>query len=72
MGPVTVVNPQRVCVGGPDASGECFIKPRSTQGLHVSDCVRVTYTLHDSPGPSTATKIEHLDAATHTADCRHP
>ena len=24
---------------------------------------------HDSAGPSTASKIEHLDAATHAADC---
>jgi hypothetical protein len=63
VGPVTIINQTRVCVGGPDASGECFVKDRLTRNLHVSDCVRVTYLLQGSARPSTASRIEHLDAA---------
>jgi hypothetical protein len=69
VGPVTVINSHTVCIGGPDASGECFVKDQMTKSLRVSDCVRVTYVLHDSPGPSTAWKIQRLDPATHAADC---
>jgi hypothetical protein len=69
VGPVTTVNSHTVCIGGPDASGECFVKDQMTKNLHVSDCVRVTYDLHDSPEPSTASKVQHLDRVTHAADC---
>lgn len=69
VGPVTVVYASEVCIGGPDAGGECFIRDQVTSDLRVSDCVRVTYTLNDSPGQSTASKIEHLDAATDAAAC---
>ena len=69
VGPVTVMNTTTVCIGGSSASGGCFVRDRLTRDLHVSDCVRVTYAPHDSAGPSTASKIEHLDAATHAADC---
>jgi hypothetical protein len=69
VGPVTVVDSDTVCIGGPDASGECFVRDQMTKNLRVSDCVRVTYALHDSPGPSTASKIQPLDAATHAVDC---
>ncbi len=47
VGPVTVVSHDSVCVGGPDASGECFVKDEITQELKVSDCIRVTYTPPD-------------------------
>jgi hypothetical protein len=69
VGPVTVVSHHTVCVGGPDASGECFVKNRVTRNLHVSDCVRVTYTLGDSAAVATAARIDRLEAASHTADC---
>lgn len=69
VGPVTVVNASRVCIGATDESGECFIKNQLTKQLRVSNCIRVTYTLHDSPGPSTPSEIEHLKAATHAAAC---
>jgi hypothetical protein len=69
VGPVTVVNSDRVCIGGSDASGECFVKNQTTRNLRVSDCVRVTYVLHEVPGPSVASKIEHLNAATHPDNC---
>jgi len=69
VGPVTVVSHDSVCIGGPAASGECFVKKHRTRNLHVSDCVRVTCTPDDSATHSTATKIETLDAANHTADC---
>ncbi len=64
-----MVNASRVCIGGTDASGECFIKNQLTKDLRVSDCIRITYTLHDSPGPSTPSRIEQLDAAAHAAAC---
>ncbi len=69
VGPVTVVSHDRVCVGGPDASGECFAHDHLTRYLHVSDCVRVTYIPDQSAAASTATKIEHLDAASHPMEC---
>ena len=69
MGPVTVVSRDSVCIGGADASGECFIQNRMLRNLHVSDCVRVTYTPDDSASYPTATTIENLDAAAHAADC---
>jgi hypothetical protein len=69
LGPVTAVGRDSVCVGGADASGECFNKDRRTRNLHVSDCVRVTYTPDDSAAYSTAAKIERLDAGSHTAEC---
>ena len=69
VGRVTVVASTSACVGGPSASGECFVRDRFTRSLHVGDCVRVTYKLHDSEGPSTASKIEHLDASTDAAHC---
>jgi hypothetical protein len=71
VGPVTAVSPRGVCIGGRDAGGECFVRNRMTRSLRVSDCVRVTYTLHDSPGPSSATRIEQLDTASHAIDCPH-
>ncbi len=64
-----MVSHHTVCVGGPDASGECFVKNRVTRNLHVSDCVRVTYTLGDSAAVATAARIDRLEAASHTADC---
>ena len=69
VGPVTVVSRDSICVGGPDASGEGFGKNPVTRNLHVSDCVRVTYTPDDSTTRSTATRIERLDAAINAADC---
>jgi hypothetical protein len=69
VGPVTVVGASGVCVGGPEASGECFVRDRLTRDLHVSDCVRVTYVVHDSPGRSTATKVERLDPSKHADAC---
>lgn len=69
VGPVTVVHSTGVCIGGPEASGECFVEDRLTRDLHVGDCVRVTYLLRDSSGPSTATKVERADAAKNFEAC---
>ena len=69
VGPVTVVSHDSVCIGGPDASGECFAKNWLTRNLRVSDCIRVTYEPDESAAYTTATRIEHLDAARHAADC---
>jgi hypothetical protein len=71
VGPVTVMNAHRVCVGGPDASGECFVKSEATSSLRVSDCVRVTYVLHDSPGPSIPSSLGTLDGSRHASECPH-
>jgi len=40
VGPVTVVSHDSVCVGGPAASGECFVQDRTTRRLHVGECLR--------------------------------
>ena len=70
VGPVTVVGRDSVCIGGPNASGECFVKDETTRNLKVSDCVAVTYRPpNESAAYATPTKIEHLDAASHAADC---
>lgn len=68
-GPVTTVHGSTVCVGGPDASGECFALDSVTRGLRVNDCVRVTYIPTNSDTPATATEVEHLDAATDASIC---
>ena len=73
VGPVTVVGRDTVCIGGPDASGECFVKDQMTRNLNVSDCVRVTYTLpSESAAYATPTKIGDLDAVSYAADCPRP
>jgi hypothetical protein len=69
VGPVTVVDRTRVCIGGADASGECFVRDRRTRNLRVNDCVRVSYLLHSSAGPSTASGIQRLSAADHAGAC---
>jgi len=69
VGPVTVVDSTGVCIGGPEATGECLVKDRLTRDLHVSDCVRVTYVVREVPGPSTATKVDRLDAAENSKAC---
>ena len=43
VGPVTEVDTHTVCIGGPEASGECFVKDQVTERLRVNDCVSVTY-----------------------------
>ncbi len=68
-GPVTTVNQHTVCVGGPAASGECFAIDAVTKSLQVNDCVRVTYTSEGSSATATATKVDHLDAATNVNAC---
>ncbi|MGC4111304.1 MAG: hypothetical protein QM747_12940 [Nocardioides sp.] len=68
-GPVTAVNQHAVCVGGPDASGDCFTLDALTRSLRVNDCVRVTYTPDNRAAPSTATTVDHLDPATHASQC---
>jgi hypothetical protein len=47
VGRVTVVKSTTACIGGPSASGECFVRDRLTRSLHVGDCVRVTSLLLD-------------------------
>jgi hypothetical protein len=69
VGPVTSVRDGRVCVGGAAASGTCFVQNVATSDLKLNDCVRVTYSSRGSSGPSTATKVRHLDPAEHTAEC---
>jgi hypothetical protein len=69
VGPVTAVSHDAVCIGGANASGECFVEDKNTWNLRVSECIRVTYTPDGSQAYATATTVEHLDAATHKTDC---
>ena len=71
VGPVTVVDHDTVCIGGLNASGECFVRNRVTRSLRVDDCVRVTYLPYESSGPSTALKVGHVDRAAHATECPH-
>lgn len=67
---MTVVGRDSVCIGGPNASGECLVKDQMTRTLKVSDCVRVTYSPpKQSAAYATPSKIERLDAASHSAGC---
>jgi hypothetical protein len=44
LGPVTVISGGNVCVGGPAASGDCFIAPAAKlRGLHFNECVLVRW-----------------------------
>jgi hypothetical protein len=72
VGPVTVVSHDSVCVGGPAASGECFVQDRTTRRLHVGECLRVTYTPDGTAAYQAAARIEHLDAARHGVGCPPP
>jgi len=70
VGQVTEVHAATVCVGAPEAKGECFIKDQVTERLRVKDCVSVTYT--PEPGkvePSRAMKVLAADRASHEVEC---
>lgn len=70
VGQVTEVHARTVCVGAPEAKGECFIKDRVTERLRVKDCVSITYT--PEPGkvaPSLAKKVVAADRASHQVEC---
>src|SRR5918993_2589158 len=70
VGQVTEVDTHTVCIGGPEASGECFIKDQITERLRVNDCVSVTYT--PEPGNvalSRANKVVAAEPASHQVEC---
>ncbi len=70
VGQVTEVEANTVCVGAPEAKGECFIKDQVTERLRVKDCVSVTYT--PDPGnvaPSRATNVVAADRSSHQVEC---
>lgn len=71
VGQVTEVEGDTVCVGGPEASGECFVKDQVTERLRLKDCVTVTYSMEtpDPPGPYRATKILPADPDSHRTEC---
>jgi hypothetical protein len=69
VGPVTSVRDGRVCVGGPAASGDCFVSNAATSGLEVDDCVRVTYSSRDPSTSPNATEVQQLNRADHTDAC---
>lgn len=70
VGQVTEIDASGVCIGGPEASGECFVKDRVTERLRVNDRVSVTY-IPDSGklGPSRATEVSAADRELHPLDC---
>jgi len=63
-GVVTTTNP-RLCLGRPEASGDCFVADaKFLDGLRMDDCVTVTYQTRNSPDPGprgTVTAIERAD-----------
>jgi nitrous oxide reductase accessory protein NosL len=73
VGQVTEVDALTVCVGAPEAKGECFIKDQVTERLSMKDCVSVTYT--PEPGnvaSSRANKVVATDRASHQVECPEP
>lgn len=72
-GLVTTVGAGRVCVGGLEASGECFWQDTVTRDLRVNDCVRVTYTPEaGKQGPYHAAEVIEVPASAHTRECPTP
>ena len=73
IGQVTEVHARTVCVGAPEAKGECVIKDQVTERLRMKDCVTVTYT--PEPGnvtPSRAKKVVAANRASHQVECPEP
>lgn len=70
VGQVTEVDASDVCIGGPEASGECFVKDQVTERLAVTDCVSVTYTPRaEKLGPARAIKVAAADRDSHPLEC---
>jgi hypothetical protein len=70
VGQVTEVYARTICVGAPEAKGECFIKDQVTERLRVKDCVSVMYTPEPGDmGPSRANKVVAADRASHQVEC---
>lgn len=70
VGQVTEVDTSGVCIGGPKASGECFVKDEVTERLRVNDCVSVTYALESRErGPYRAEKVLAADRDSHPLEC---
>ena len=65
-----MVNARTVCIGGPEADGECFVKDPVTQRLRVDDCVSVTYApTSREGGPYRATKVSGEAVDSHPDEC---
>jgi nitrous oxide reductase accessory protein NosL len=70
VGQVTEVDAGTVCVGGPEASGECFVKDQVTERLRLNDCVSVTYAPEPpQQGPYRAKEVAAADVASHPSEC---
>ena len=71
VGSVTGIGSHRVCVGAPEAAGECFWQGPLTSGLHANDCVQVTYALPAQPtsAPKKLQKVARVNASDHPRDC---
>src|SRR5918993_2693275 len=61
VGQVTEVDAHTVCIGGPAASGECFVKDQVTERLRVNDCVSVTYAPEPPELGRTAKRVSAAD-----------
>src|SRR5918994_4687756 len=62
VGQVIEVDAHTVCIGGPAASGECFVKDQVTERLRVNDCVSVTYAPEPPElGPYRAKRVSAAD-----------
>lgn len=73
VGPISVVSASTVCIAGPQASGECFVKDGVTQSLRLGQCVQVTYPVDSGgQGPATPSAVALEDAAAHRAECPSP
>lgn len=67
---VTLVESQGVCIGGLEASGECFVQDAVTRDLRVNDCVWVSYAPDPHrKGPSRAAEVIEVPASAHSREC---
>ena len=70
IGLVTAIGGGRVCVGGLEASGECFFEDAVTRDLRVNDCARITYSPGSKDqGPYRAAEVIEVPASAHTDEC---
>ncbi|WP_460461268.1 hypothetical protein [Angustibacter peucedani] len=68
VGQVTQVSGEQVCIGAPEAGGQCVMKDGLTEDLRVDDCVDVEVPDVRS-GPSRAERVTVVDRAEHPHEC---
>jgi len=69
VGPVLELDDTRICIGGAEATGECFVQTGLTRGLRLGDCVRVSYRMDVRESGYAAEAIEVLGVDAGRGEC---